>query len=224
MTGYAQNWNVKIDNDFGVDFKCHMWYDEIKNKDFSSIIDYAHTNIISKNLHLTDTTLSSREDMHWIKYNLFVELKDDPTTKNIIKNIKRAYKDFVKEIEGEEKELYINGWLNILTKNMDLKRHCHGNHQNSYLSGNLTLTDCQTSVTKFILPNWDNPTRFHTHLVKSKKGHFNLFPQWQYHWVEPIDEELRITLGFDLHLKDAVDYYWQNNGDKDLPLSRAVKI
>lgn len=222
MTGYAQNWNFKIDNDFGVDFNCHMWYDEIKNKDFSSIIDYAHTNIISKNLHLTDTTLSPTR--HWNKYNLFVELKDDPSTKNIIKNIKRAYKDFVKEIEGEEKELYINGWLNILTKNMDLKRHCHANHQNAYLSGNLILTDCQTSVTKFILPNFEDPTSFYTHLVKNKKGHFNLFPQWQHHWVEPIDEELRIVLGFDLHLKDAVDYYWQNNGDKDLPLSRVVKI
>lgn len=214
-------WRFKIDNDFGVNFKCHMWHDEIENKDFSSIIDYAQKNIISKNLHLADRT---KETSHWDKYNLFVEMKDDPTIQNIQKSIKQSYKDFVKSIEGEEKEVYINGWLNIMTKGMDLLRHCHGNHENSYLSGNLCLTDIKTSRTSFALPDWYDPTRFHIHHEQNKKGHFNLFPQWMHHWVDTIDEDLRIVLGFDLHLKEAVDYYWQNETHTDWPIKRAIKL
>jgi hypothetical protein len=214
-------WRFQIDNDFGINFKCHMWHGEIENKDFSSIIDYAQKHIISKNLHLADRT---KESSHWDKYNLFVELKDDPTVQNIQKSIKQSYKDFIKSIEGEEREVYLNGWLNIMTKGMNLLRHCHANHENSYLSGNLCLTDVKTSRTAFALPDWYDPTRFHIHHEKNKKGHFNLFPQWMHHWVDPIDEDLRIVLGFDLHLKEAYDYYWQNETDTDWPIKRSVKL
>ena len=219
--GKKTTWRFQILNDFGVNFKCHMWHDELEKKDFSSIVKWTHENIISKNHHLDDRT---KETSYWDKYNLFVEMKDDDTIQYIQKSIKKSYKEFVKTIEGEEKEVYLNGWLNVMTKDMNLLRHCHANHENSYLSGNLLITEPTTSRTSFALPDWFDPTKYHVHHEQNKLGHFNLFPQWLHHWVDPIDEDLRIVIGFDLHLKESVDYYWENESHTDWPIKRAIKL
>jgi len=221
--GYKKTFKYEINNPFGINLKCHIWYDEIKNKNFSSIIDYAQKNIISKNIHLSDSYIT-KETSYWDKHNIFEDLKYDKTIKNIKKNIKNAYKDFVKSVGEREEEIYINGWLNILPKNGRLLEHLHGNHENSYLSGNLILTETKNSKTSFALPNFDKIKSYYLHTIDSKKGHFNLFPQWLFHWVDPIDEDLRIVLGFDLHLKKAVDYYWKHNSQFDYPLRRAIKL
>lgn len=223
-TGYKKTFSFKIENDFGVDFRCNMWYDEMENKDFSSIINYANEKIISKKLHLLD--VNGHEHSHWNKKNLFVEMKDDNTMKNIMKSIKKSYKQFVKSINGEEKDVYINGWLNIMTNKEvnKLKGHLHANHENAYLSGNLVLTETKNSKTSFALIDWNNPTRYHLHTVENKKGNFNIFPSWLYHWVGPVEEELRIVLGFDLILKKSIDYYWKHNSDIDYPIKRAIKL
>jgi len=221
--GYKQSFVFKIDNDFGIDYKCHMWHDELENKDFSSILNYAN-NIIENNFHLLDKL--NKHFSYWDKRNLFIELKDDETIKYIKKSIKKSCKNFVNSIDGEEHEVYINGWLNIMTseKVNRLNGHLHSNHENSYLSGNLVLTETTNSATSFALPNWNNPTEYHLVDVKSKKGGLNIFPSWLYHWVNTIEEDLRIVLGFDLFLKSAVDYYWKHNSDTDWPIKRAVKL
>jgi len=221
--GYKESFKYKINNSFGINFKCHIWYDELKNKNFTSIINYAKKNIISKNLHHSNSDITKKTS-YWDKHNIFEDLKDDTQIKYIKKSIKNSYKDFVKSVKGKEETIYINGWLNIMTKNMKLVEHLHGNHENAYLSGNLILTDTKNSKTSFALPDWDNMKSYYLHTIDSKKGHLNLFPQWLYHWVEPIDDDLRIVLGFDLHLKKAIDYYWKHNSEFDYPLRRAVKL
>ena len=153
-------------------------------------------------------------------------MEHDDTIKYIKKCIKQSYENFVNSIEGKIEEVHINGWLNIM-KSDDVKKlngHLHANHENSYLSGNLVLTETTNSSTSFALPNWNNPTEYHLLEIKSKKGNLNIFPSWLYHWVEPIDEDLRIVLGFDLFLKKAVDYYWNHNSHTDWPIRRAVKL
>lgn len=221
--GYKKTFKYKINNSFGINLKIHIWYDEIKDKNFSSIVDYAQKNIISKNFHLLDADITN-SDSHWNKYNIFEDLKNDKTIINIKKTIKNAHKNFVKSVRGKEEEIYINGWLNVMTKNMKLGEHFHGNHENSYLSGNLTLTETKNSKISYALPNFDEIKSYYLHTIDSKKGHFNLFPQWLWHWVDPIDDDLRIVLGFDLHLKKAVDYYWKHHSQSDYPLRRAIKL
>jgi len=65
---------------------------------------------------------------------------------------------------------------------------------------------------------------YYLHTIQNKKGHLNLFPQWLYHWVDPIDEDLRIVLGFDLITKKSIDYYWKHNSKFDYPVRRAIKL
>lgn len=216
-----QTWQIKINNSFGINFKCHMWQDEMRNKDFSSIINFAKKNIVAKNLHIADFKHESR---YWDKYNLFVEMKEDKTIQDILKYIKKSYKNFVKATNGKEEKVWINGWLNTMTKGMQLQKHCHANHENAYLSGNLVLTDIKTSKTSFAIPDWSSPNQYKIYNVVNKKGYFNLFPQWLYHWVEPIQEDLRIVLGFDLHLNKAVNYYWKYESNIDWPIKRAIKL
>jgi hypothetical protein len=201
-----------------------MWYDEMQNKDFSSIINYANKNIISKKLHLLDKY--DKTYSYWDKKNIFVEMKDDDTMKNIKKCIKNSYKKFVKSVNGKEQDVYINGWLNIMNngENKNLTGHNHGDHENVYLSGNLVLTDIVNSKTLFAIPNISNPTQYHLHEVINSKGHYNLFPSWLYHWVENVEEDLRIVLGFDLILKKAIDYYWKHNSQHNYPIKRAIKL
>ena len=214
-------WEIKIDNSFGINFKCHMWHDEIKNKDFSSIINFAKQNIISKNLHIADF---KHEGTYWDKYNLFVEMKKDKTIQYIKKCIKQSYKNFLKSIKAKEEEIWINGWLNVMTKGMHLQKHCHANHKHAYLSGNINLTKTKTSNTSFLIPNFNSPTQYEIYNVNNKLGHFNLFPQWVYHWVKPIEEDLRIVLGFDLNCKKAMDYYWKHNADTNWPIKWSIKL
>jgi hypothetical protein len=104
-----QTWQIKINNSFGINFKCHMWQDEMRNKDFSSIINFAKKNIVAKNLHIADFKHESR---YWDKYNLFVEMKEDKTIQDILKYIKKSYKNFVKVTNGKEEKVWINGWPN----------------------------------------------------------------------------------------------------------------
>ena len=67
--GYKKTFKYKINNSFGINLKCHIWYDEIKDKNFSSIVDYAQKNIISKNLHLLDADITN-SGSHWNKYKI----------------------------------------------------------------------------------------------------------------------------------------------------------
>jgi len=149
---HKKTFKYKINNSFGINFKCHIWYDEIENKNFSSIIDYAQKNIISKNLHITNSDITKKTS-YWDKHNIFDQLKDDPTIESIKNKIKNSYKDFVKSVGVKEETIYINGWLNIMTKNMKLTEHLHANHENAYLSGNLILTETKNSKTSFALPD-----------------------------------------------------------------------
>ena len=58
--GYKESFEYKINNSFGINFKCHICYDELKNKNFTSIINYAKKNIISKNLHHSNSDITKK--------------------------------------------------------------------------------------------------------------------------------------------------------------------
>ena len=208
---------------FGIDYKLPIWTDSIQDIDFTYLKEYAKNNIIDKKLNKLDFN-SDSTDQYWNKYNIF-SVKHE-TINGIKKKIIGSYNDFLIAYKKEpEKELWINGWLNILTKGESLKIHNHSMNSNSYLSGNIVLTDCKTT-TNFLPPLLEHMPEYGVLKIPNFVGSLTMFPQWVHHYVDAVEEDIRITLGFDLHTRGAMDYY-NNNQTIDssaTPIKLSVKL
>jgi hypothetical protein len=202
----------QIPGPFGVDYRAKMWTSEVETKDFTSLVHYA------KNID------KFQDD--WKTYNCF---NDNHVTIQLLKkDILKEYYSFLNAVNVEPEDIWINGWFNIQHQGEDLKIHYHATHDNSYLSGNIVLTDNDSS-TSFLEPLIQNPgltsPQFEQLHIKNFVGSLTIFPQWMYHFVQPVKENYtRVTIGFDLFTKKAVDYYNNNHVGKEYPIKYAIKL
>ena len=184
-----------IPGPFGVDYRAKMWVSKVEEKDFTSLIHYAKDKYKFKD--------------DWEKYNCFAD--SHPTLQNLKSNILKEYYEFLKAANVEPEEVWINGWFNIQHQGESLKIHYHATHDNAYLSGNIILTENKSS-TVFLDPLIQDPgltsPQFEQIHIENFAGSLNFFPQWMYHYVEAVKEDItRVSIGFDLFTKKAVDYY-----------------
>jgi hypothetical protein len=203
---------IDIPGEFGISVRCPIWNDSIDisediRNDFISNVEKFYTQL----------------DL-WKNYNLFNI--QHPFVDALLEKIITSYKNFCLEYKVEpKKELWVNGWMNLMKEGMDLPIHCHSTHKNSYLSGVYILTQNDSS-TKFFTPQLQNMHEYGYGIVdvKNKIGQLIIFPQWLFHRVETVKEQKRYTIGFDLHTPEAIDYYTQQNNKEKLPIGNSIRI
>ena len=211
---------MDIPGDFPLKIEVPLWLDFI-DFDNCEILNYIEKTIIKKNLHLLD--FENKEIHYWNTYNIFdIEL---PAISSLKKAIVESYFNFLEIYNRSPKEkLYINGWISILNKKNWVMRHCHSTDINSYLSGFINLVESKNSFTFFHSPQFEYLTDVGNIVVENKKNQIVIFPQWLFHSVPPIENSIRIDLGFDLFTQEAIDYYKKNNIDKDYPIKNAIRL
>jgi hypothetical protein len=199
---------LKQNNPFAPIFDVPIWIDDV------NLI------IISNLLSLVKSKESLYDETHWTQYNIFAWEENEP--KQLLNEIVRVYKSFFLELGLlPHKNLWINGWVYPQKKGMSLKVHNHATHQNSYLSGNIVLTENNTT-TDYEIPFISvNEGMFK---VKNAPGKITLFPSYLPHRVDELNEEERYTVGFDLLTEEGMNYFWSNSTDKNDALHRAIKI
>ena len=131
-------------------------------------------------------------------YNLFsFKNKQITTLKNEI--IKR-HNEFLHTLNLEPvKDLYINGWFNVMRKNEYIKPHAHSFGPNTYLGGHYCVS-CENTSTYYINPinQINKPEAFES---KNIPGKLTLFQNYIPHYTNKHKgKKERITIAFDLYL------------------------
>lgn len=213
-------YEMNIAGDFGLNFNVPIWEDSLPSFDSSELLHYAHEKLLVTGNYLND--LDSAENSSWDKYNIFNE--DIKCISDFKTSVKESYRLFAKSYHIEFKEkLWINGWISILTKGNFVKKHCHSTHQNSYLTGFIVLTK-NDSYTDFHLPEFEHLDDVGIIRIENLEKTIVMFPQWLFHSVSPVQDDLRISLAFDLFTEDAINYYNENNSGMDVPIKRATPL
>jgi len=143
----------------------------------------------------------------WRSYNIF-----SWRTKSVNflrKQITRAYINYINALSYPQEginTLWIRGWGVILDPGQHLNIHSHSYHENTFISGNLMLSDNKTT-TDYYLPHlspYYGPWR-----CENKPGRITLFPSWVLHGVKQT-EDRRISVGFDLYTSHTMQYISDN--------------
>ena len=149
--------------------------------------------------------------------NQFEPIIDD--LKSVVKKVLPYYKD-----GPWNKNLWINGWVNYTKEGQYIEIHNHSVHENSYLSGTLSLTDRDDVITNFWIPIMSFSKEGGPLSFPSLVGRLLIFPSFVPHEVTKVSTGVRITIGFDLITDQAMTYFRKNSNDPKDPLSRAVKL
>ena len=190
-------------NHFAPEFLVNMWFDSID------------LNLIDNVLKVVKDNEDLYKNDQWEHYNVF---QWEDTCINDIKNIiKASYYDFCRKIGCKQEEAWIRGWVYPQKQGMVLKRHSHAMHENAYISGNICLTENNTT-TDYDIPylGWFT--------TENAKGRMTLFPSCLPHAVDKLKEEERYSLAFDLITEKGMDFFWNNNGKNCDPLLLAVEL
>lgn len=200
-SGKLEKYGFQVPGPFGIDYVTKFWISEVEHKDFSYMLDWVDNNLTFE--------INNDEEM-WKKYNCFTF--DHPSIENLKKDIYKEYLNFMEELGEEPEEIYINGWFNPYNKGQGQRIHYHNMSDSSYLTGVVTLTESNTS-TDFMVPAPPGIDPDHRQplwdcvKIKNHKGSLVFFPQWTYHYVEQVTEDIkRVTIGFDIFTKKGMEY------------------
>jgi hypothetical protein len=153
----------------------------------------------------------------WKNYNIF-EWECD-IIKYLKKIILNVYKNYMHSLNMlPETNLWIRGWAINLTKNDGLRLHSHAFHENTYLSGNFMISNNKTT-TDYVIPHLT--TNYGFYKVENIPGRMTLFPSWVQHKVDPISDEERYSIGFDLFTEHSIQYA---NGNIDDPINKSILL
>ena len=156
----------------------------------------------------------------WTDYNLFaINSPIINEFRSVIKKVLPYYKE-----RPWNKNLWINGWVNYTKEDQYIEIHNHSIHENSYLSGTLSLTDMDDVITNFWIPIISYSKDGGPLSFPSLVGRMLIFPSFVPHEVTRVPTGARITTGFDLITDQAMTYFRKNSNDPKDPLSRAVKL
>lgn len=170
---------------------------------------------------------TNNQDRMWTKYNCFTF--EHPTIDKLKKDIHNQYLEFMKELDEEPEQIYINGWFNPYKQGQGQRIHYHNFSDSSYLSGIVVLTEGNTT-TDFMVPSVPgidpdhNKPLYDIVKIKNYPGALVFFPQWTYHAVDLIKDDIkRVTIGFDIFTESGMKHI-ENNTDKDHMYRRAIKL
>lgn len=213
------NYTMAIPGDFALNFNVPLWHANNPQYDNRRLLDLIVERRIKNQSYLQD--YQKTKDSPWFKENIFSW--PDPCMRELA-NLIRANVQSMRAEMGlpPAGALWINGWATVLHTGADLTAHCHATHTNSYLSGVWIAGECANSSTDFLLPQFEHLEDVGVVQVPNCQGDMILFPQWLFHRVSPVQQKVRITVGFDIDTQAAVDYYNQNCSDQDLPIKRSI--
>ena len=159
----------------------------------------------------------------WQSYNIFT-WEDEPI-RFLKASIYRIYDDYMKELGlVPEQDLWIRGWAVNLGKNEGVPVHSHSYHENTYLSGNIMISSNPTT-TDYAIPHLS--TYYGFYRVENTPARMTLFPSWVQHKVDPIEDEERISIGFDIFTYFSMEYISKSNNVDALlndPIMKAIPL
>ena len=206
-------------NPFAFAFDYHFWHDTIDTKLTNKLIKFFLTKK-EYNVSHKEFIDQSKDETYWIKNNIF-KLKDQEI-KLLKKEIKKILNSFFKQINFKTNEkLYIQGWPSILKKNQHHREHFHDAHEFSFLCGNIMLTDNQTTTDYYIYPR---SCQFGYYRCKNYPGSITIFSSHIPHKVNKIEDNFRMSIGFNLYTQKALDYFNETIENQDLlsPINYSV--
>ena len=165
-----------------------------------------------------------RDSDNWMTYNIFdwdfLELKV------LCDKIYHMYEDYVSELGLPcltKDKIWIRGWGLALDDGKGVMHHSHSFHENSFLSGNLslsTLTPPTTTDYYFPYLSW----YFGYWMVENTLGKIMLFPSWLEHRVkENTTGQVRVSLAFDMFTEHSIDYV-SNNRNQSSALQKTLLL
>jgi len=176
---------------------CPLWVDTIREEAVQKIL----------------SRYSMFQGKKWDEYNYF---KDDPVS--FMEILASIYSQYCAELKTPLPEgLYIRGWYNVLRPGEYLPVHHHSIHENTFLSGNLLLTDSKIP-TEYTVPLYS--TYGGNFKPPSKAGTITIFPSWVEHKVETNESDhVRISLAWDLYTWEGMMYCRDHFPDDEMMLS-----
>lgn len=190
------SWNPN--NPFAPKWDVPLWYDNFPEEFVDNIID---------KIYLIEEELGD-----WKHYNVFAWSDKFPFVNKLLILLKTMYGWYMEELGYDfPNKIYIRGWLNILEPGELLPIHSHSFHENSFISGNLLLTDSEVS-TEYVIPNYS--TYCGNYLAGKTKGSVLLFPSWVEHFVPEVKEK-RYCIAFDFYTDEAMQYVQENATEFD---------
>ena len=170
---------------------------------------------ISKDLVelLVTNNIGSRET--WTEYNIFS--RKEFVVGLLSDRIYQVYTDYMIELKKDplpKDKLWIRGWGIKLNEDEDIPHHAHSFHENTYLSGNISLSNLDTT-TDYYFPyiGW----YFKYWELENKFGKMVLFPSWLEHKVQPNNTgEVRFSLGFDMFTEHTMNYVSDNRNSSSV--------
>lgn len=192
------SWESKeANNYFAPRFSTKMWVDDLSPHLIGNILEVVRK-YEQEGLYAND---------RWEHYNVFAW---DHKCIDILGTLIRiSYQDFCRAIDiPEEKGIWIRGWIYPQKYGMTLDRHVHALHENSFLSGNLCLTQNNTTT------DYDIPYVGLTK-IQNSKGRLLLFPSCIPHSSDTLKEPDRYTLAFDMITEQGMDYFRKYNNAED---------
>ena len=156
--------------------------------------------------------LASKLPMEWTTYNIFDW--DEDIIKNLVDKIYLSYTEYINELSYKvipKDKLWIRGWGVRIDPDDYLNHHAHSFHENTYLSGNLSISNLETT-TDYFFPylGW----YFGYWKVKNVPGKMTLFPSWLEHKVDKnTTGQIRFSLGFDMFTEQSISYFRNNRNN-----------
>ena len=196
--------------------KLHRWKTWEPNTPFapsldvSFYIDNLQSSIVDDLLSLIRTNnLGSYDDDVWKTYNIFSYASASvKTLSNFIWSMYSQYCDQLQVESLSKDQIWIRGWAIKLENDQGLKMHSHSLHENTFLSGNISLTQNNTT-TDYWIPLF---SLYHgPFMCENIPGKICLFPSWVQHGVNPNQSgSVRYSVGFDMFTEHTMNYIHEN--------------
>ena len=132
----------------------------------------------------------------------------------MVDKIYLSYTEYINELSYKvipKDKLWIRGWGVRIDPDNYLNHHAHSFHENTYLSGNLSISNLETT-TDYLFPylGW----YFGYWKVKNVPGKMTLFPSWLEHKVDKnTTGQIRFSLGFDMFTEQSISYVRNNRNN-----------
>ena len=156
--------------------------------------------------------LASKLPIEWTTYNIFDW--DEDIIKSLADKIYWSYTEYSNQLCYniiQKDRLWIRGWGVRIEPGDHLNHHAHAFHENTFLSGNLSLSNLNTT-TDYFFPylGW----YFGYWKVKNVPGTMTLFPSWLEHKVDKnTTGQVRFSLGFDMFTEQSISYIRENRNE-----------
>ena len=191
--------------------KMYRWKSWDANTPFAPSFDVPFY-IDSIDIEGLEDLLASKLPIEWTTYNIFDW--DEDIIKNLADKIYWSYTEYINQLCYNvipKDKLWIRGWGVRIDPNDYLNHHAHAFHENTYLSGNLSISNLDTT-TDYFFPylGW----YFGYWKVKNVPGKMTLFPSWLEHKVDKnTTGQIRFSLGFDMFTEQSISYVRNNRNN-----------